>query len=398
MSLAVAKAQCIRHGKIITEEGIIADGAIVLENGRIVFVGSDADWQAHPEYSKLPSESAQGDWIVPGFIDIHVHGGNGHDFMEGTQEAFRKITEFHIQHGTTSMLATSVTSSKKDIDHMLQGTEHFLKSKPTAGAALLGVHLEGPFLSKVFPGAQNPIHMIPPQLDWLQEWTHTYPGLIRMMTLAPEVEGGMKCIAWLKQNHIVPAAGHTDASYDDLHTAVGHGLQHAVHTFNAMRGLHHREPGTAGAVMINDQISCEVIADGHHVHPACIQLLAKAKSPDHLVLITDAMAAAGMPDGDYNLGELIVNVKDGVARLKDGESLAGSTLTMIQGFRYLVETVGVSTEDASRMASLAPARVLGMDKEIGSIKTGKRADLLRLTKQLNIKTVWNKGRMIVNNQ
>lgn len=385
----------IRHAKIVTEEETIQDGALVISEGTIEFIGTEEAFAAQQSYQKLPSVDYEGDWLLPGFIDVHVHGGFGHDFMEANDAALKRITQFHAQNGTTTMLATTVTAPKEAIDRVLAGVNSWQENE-VKGARLAGVHLEGPFLSKVFPGAQNPEHMIPARIDWLEEWTSAYPGLIRMMTLAPEVEGNMDCIEWLRKNNIVAACGHTDAEYEEILEAKKRGLQHAVHTFNAMKPLHHRNPGTVGAVLTDDDISCEIIADGHHVHPACIDLLFRAKGRDRLILITDAMSAAGMEDGEYNLGDLKVRVKDGVARLKEGESLAGSTLTMIQAFRFFVETVGVSIEETSRMASGNPARLIGLDDEIGSISLGKKADLLRLDSKLQLKEVWRDGQLIDN--
>lgn len=385
----------IRHAKIVTEEETIQDGALVISEGTIEFIGTEEAFAAQQSYQKLPSVDYEGDWLLPGFIDVHVHGGFGHDFMEANDAALERITQFHAQNGTTTMLATTVTAPKEAIDRVLAGVNSWQENE-VKGARLAGVHLEGPFLSKVFPGAQNPEHMIPARIDWLEEWTSAYPGLIRMMTLAPEVEGNMDCIEWLRKNNIVAACGHTDAEYEEILEAKKRGLQHAVHTFNAMKPLHHRNPGTVGAVLTDDDISCEIIADGHHVHPACIDLLFRAKGRDRLILITDAMSAAGMEDGEYNLGDLKVRVKDGVARLKEGESLAGSTLTMIQAFRFFVETVGVSIEETSRMASGNPARLIGLDDEIGSISLGKKADLLRLDSKLQLKEVWRDGQLIDN--
>lgn len=385
----------IRHAKIVTEEETIQDGALVISEGTIEFIGTEEAFAAQQSYQKLPSVDYEGDWLLPGFIDVHVHGGFGHDFMEANDAALERITRFHAQNGTTTMLATTVTAPKEAIDRVLAGVNSWQENE-VKGARLAGVHLEGPFLSKVFPGAQNPEHMIPARIDWLEEWTSAYPGLIRMMTLAPEVEGNMDCIEWLRKNNIVAACGHTDAEYEEILEAKKRGLQHAVHTFNAMKPLHHRNPGTVGAVLTDDDISCEIIADGHHVHPACIDLLFRAKGRDRLILITDAMSAAGMEDGEYNLGDLKVRVKDGVARLKEGESLAGSTLTMIQAFRFFVETVGVSIEETSRMASGNPARLIGLDDEIGSISLGKKADLLRLDSKLQLKEVWRDGQLIDN--
>lgn len=380
----------IRHARIVTENGIIKDGTVVLGNGKIDYVGTDEHFCTLEDYKNIPVIDFSGDWLLPGFVDIHVHGGAGHDFMEADEIGLQQITRFHGQHGTTAMLATTVTAPKVAIDRVLDTVKSFQK-EDKLGASIIGVHLEGPFLSKKYPGAQNPNHMTAANIAWLEEWYSTYPGLIRMMTLAPEITGGFQCIEWLKQHNIVAACGHTDATYEEIMEAKKHGLSHAVHTFNAMKGLHHREPGTVGAILTDHAISCEIIADGHHVHPACIDLLSRVKDRDHLILITDAMAAAGMSDGHYTLGDLEVVVSENVARLKNGGSLAGSTLTMIQAFRYMVEKVGVSIADASRMASGAPAKLLNMEHNIGSIAVGKKADLIRLDSKLRLKSVWNAG-------
>ncbi|PZE20209.1 N-acetylglucosamine-6-phosphate deacetylase [Paenibacillus xerothermodurans] len=332
-------------------------------------------------------------WVVPGFIDVHVHGGHGYDFMVADVVGLDAITCFHARHGTTGMLATTVTASKTDLDRVLENVMHYIAgSMPYA--QLLGVHLEGPFISPDWPGAQNPQYIMPPQLAWLEEWSRLFPGLIRMQTLAPEVDGALTYIEALTNKGIVAALGHTNATYEQVLTAVQHGLSHAVHTFNAMRALHHREPGAVGAVLTSPTIMAEVIADGHHVHPACISLLAQQKGPDHLVLITDAIAAAGLGPGVYQLGGLDVVVQDGVARLREGGNLAGSTLTMIDAFRFAVRQAGISVEHASRMASGNPARKLGIDHFTGAIEPGRQADVLLLDHELELQRVWIHGRTI----
>lgn len=213
--------------------------------------------------------------------------------------------------------------------------------------------------------------------------------------MAPEREGALEVISWLREQRITAALGHTDATYEEVERAVEAGLHHAVHTFNAMTPLHHRLPGAAGAVLSDPRISAEVIADGIHVHPAAISILAQLKQhDDQLVLITDAMSATGLDDGEYKIGDLPVIVKHGEARLKDGGALAGSTLTMIRGFRYLIQEVGLSLNAASRAASLTPARLLGIDHRTGSLAQGKQADIVLLNAELDIEGVWVKGRRI----
>jgi N-acetylglucosamine-6-phosphate deacetylase len=375
------------------------DGWIRLEEGLVKAVGKSGsgaasqDPMAISDHEHAEVIDGRNGWVLPGFIDVHVHGGYGHDFMEADKAGLDAITRFHALNGTSVMLATTVTAPKPDIDRVLERVHEYQKSDMPY-AQLIGVHLEGPFISAKWPGAQNPQHIVPPQMDWLEEWIQRYPGLIRLQTLAPESEGALAYIEALAREGIVAALGHTDATYGQVQLAVQHGLSHAVHTFNAMRGLHHREPGTVGAVMSNPAIMAEVIADGHHVHPVGISLLAQLKGPDNLLLITDAISAAGLGNGDYRLGGLDVVVNDGVARLKEGDSLAGSTLTMIDAFRYAVLKAGISVEHASRMASGNPARRLGIDQVTGALQPGKQADVLLLNGQLELERVWIQGRAI----
>lgn len=290
------------------------------------------------------------------------------------------------------MLATTMTAPKAAIDKVLKEV-HDYKQQDMPYTIIEGVHMEGPFISPKWPGAQNPEHIVNPNVEWLEAWESQYPGLIKQVTLAPEREGALNAIAWMDAHGINAALGHTDATYEQVEAAVEAGLRQGVHTFNAMTPLHHRKPGTAGAVLSDDRIHAEIIADGIHVHPACISILAKLKTNDNLILITDAMSAAGMPDGDYTIGDLPVEVKDGIAMLKgETSSLAGSTLTMIKGFRYLVETVGLTVEHASRVASFNPAKRLRIEDRTGTLEAGKQADVLMLDDSLNLRGVWVRGR------
>ncbi|MDR6879180.1 N-acetylglucosamine-6-phosphate deacetylase [Bacillus sp. 3255] len=383
----------ITGAKIVTEQGIIEQGVVHIKDGVIASVQDSADWNAGAASPEAVTLDARGSWLLPGFIDVHVHGGYGADFMDASSEALDTITRFHAQSGTTAMLATTMTQTREAIDRVLDEVNAYMR-KPMPYAQLLGVHMEGPFISPKWAGAQDPNLMLPPQLSWLQSWDERYPQLVKQLTLAPEGEGAHAMIAWLREHGIVAACGHTDASYADIQSAVDAGLSHAVHTFNAMKPLHHREPGTVGAVLTDDRISGEVIADGIHVHPAAIRLLVKAKQPHGLLLITDAMSAAGLGDGQYDLGGQAVTVQGGVARLTEGGALAGSTLTMIEALRYMVRHVGVSVEEASRFASGNPARLLGLEASHGSIEQGKQADLLLIGPELELERVWIRGQAL----
>ncbi len=372
------------RGNIVTPDGILEHGIVRLEGGRIAEVIADA--------GALAADVELGDgWVVPGFVDLHVHGGFGGDFMDASASSYETITGFHGRHGTTSMLATTVTATKSDIDAVLRATADYRAAASPRGAKLLGVHLEGPFISEKWPGAQNPAHIVPPNADWVREWTSAYPGLIKQLTLAPEKEGSLDVIRELRALGIIAAAGHTDATYDQVVAAAEAGLNQAVHTFNAMTPLHHRNPGVAGAVLTTDGIVAEVIADGVHVHEAAVKLLTKTKTAGNLVLITDAMSAAGLGDGQYSLGGLDVTVGGGVARLTHGDSLAGSTLTMIEAFRFVVRRIGLSVPEASRLASANAAKQLGLEAELGAIRAGAAADLVLLTPGLDIVRVYRDG-------
>ncbi|MFC5702538.1 N-acetylglucosamine-6-phosphate deacetylase [Cohnella faecalis] len=379
------KKLILTNVRVVTPERILDNGWIAYENGLVSAIGSGPADTAGCEVV-----DGRGGWALPGFIDVHVHGGGGHDFMDAEEDGLREITKFHASHGTTGIVATSLTASRDQLTEVLERVSRFM-SKPMPYSQVLGVHFEGPFVNDKWKGAQNPAYIIPPQPEWLEEWVRRFPGIIKIQTLAPETEGALDYIERLAGHGIVPSCGHTDATYDQIIEAADHGLRHAVHMYNAMRPYHHREPGTVGAVLTDDRIVAEVIADGHHVHAAGIDLMRRAKGTDRVILVTDAMAAAGMPDGSYDLGGLPVTMSCGVARLTGSGNLAGSTLTMIGAFRHMVREVGVPLADASRMASGNPARQLGIDTVAGSLEAGKRADVLLLDDALQLERVWIGG-------
>lgn len=380
----------IIHAAVVTPAGIIRDGAAAVKNGIITFVGSAAAFE-EAEYTSTSIVDAKGDYLLPGFIDVHVHGAVRHDFTGADKDGLNAITRFHATQGTTAMVATTMTAPHEVLEQVLSEISRY-RAAGMPYAQLEGVHLEGPFISPKWPGAQNPAHIVDPNTSWIREFEQRYPGLIKQVTLAPERQGAIELIRYLREHGIVAAAGHTDASYEEIMAAVDAGLHHAVHTFNAMTGLHHRKPGTAGAVLSSPRISAEIIADGIHVHPAVISILAKVKTERNLILITDAMSAAGLGDGEYTIGDLPVLMKNGVCTLKDDpDTLAGSTLTMINGFRFLVQQVGLRIEEASEIASGNPARLIRIDGRTGSIETGKQADLLLVDQKLEIKETWIRG-------
>ncbi|QHT60139.1 N-acetylglucosamine-6-phosphate deacetylase [Paenibacillus lycopersici] len=381
----------IRGVNAVVGDTVVEGAAVIVEDGRIAKISSgDAPVPA----GVLTVIDGNGGWLLPGFIDMHVHGGFGADFMDASKASYDAITSFHASKGTTRMLATTVTAPPEAIEAVLDASAAY-RSGDMPHAALQGVHLEGPFISELWPGAQNPAFISPPRLDWVQAWLEKHPGLIKQLTLAPEKGGAAEVIACLAEHGAVAAAGHTDALYAQVEAAVEAGLTQAVHTFNAMRPLHHREPGTVGAVLSDNRIHAELIADGHHVHPAAIRLLVQAKPVDRVILITDAMSAAGLGDGQYDLGGLAVDVAQGVARLREGGSLAGSTLTMIDAFRFMLTHTGLGVAEVSRMASANPARQLGLQEVTGSIAEGKYADLVLADASFEtVSRTWVEGRLV----
>lgn len=381
------------YGKVLTPKGLIEDGVIAVSEEQIHYAG-EAVWL--PEsYSHWLSHGEKGEeLLIPGFVDVHVHGGAGYDFMYSDAKSLDAITKFHSSQGTTTMLATTMTATKDAIDHVISEVSAY-RATDMPYAQIAGMHLEGPFISQKWPGAQNPEHIVPANIEWLKEWELNYPGLIRQVTLAPEREGALEAISWLRKHGITAALGHTDASFEEVIAAADAGLNQAVHMFNAMTPLHHRKPGAAGAILFDKRIRAEIIADGIHVHPAAISIVTQLKKDNTLLLITDAMSATGLHDGEYMIGDLPVIVQEGIATLKDNPAtIAGSTLTMIRGFRYLIQEVGLSLEEASKAASLTPALSIGMERSIGSLEAGKRGDILQLDDDLNIRSVWIGGRLI----
>lgn len=382
----------INNVQIVQEEAV-TKGAVIVADGKIEHILSESEYASFANEKDLPVLDGNGGLLMPGFIDIHVHGGNGGDFMNANRESFDAITSFHAAHGTTAMLATTMTASKEAIEAVLSAVTEY-RSTEMPYTELIGVHLEGPFISEKWPGAQNPSFIHPPSVEWVKEWNSNWPDQIKQLTMAPEKPGAIETIKWLSEQGIIVACGHTDAVYAELKAAADAGLAHAVHTYNAMRGLHHREPGTLGAVLTDDRIYCEIIADGEHVHPAAINLMLRAKPLDKVIIITDAIEAAGMPDGNYQLGGLAVTVSNGTARLTEGNALAGSSLTMNRAIRYLAKNTSLHLNQISRMASGNPARELRIFDQTGSIETGKRADLVWLDNEYNVQQTWVQGRTI----
>jgi N-acetylglucosamine-6-phosphate deacetylase len=326
------------------------------------------------------------DIIVPGFVDLHCHGGGGHTFTRGEASAARAAAAFHLRHGTTTMLASLVSSP---YELMRDATTAYLPL--VADGTIAGVHYEGPYLSQARCGAQNPAYLRDPSLEELT--TLVELGGVRMVTIAPELPGALEAVRFLAGRGVVAALGHTDATYEQTLAGVTAGATVGTHLCNGMRPAHHREPGPIVALLDSPTIVCELVADGIHLHDGMLRFAAHAAGPDRSALITDAMDAAGMPDGRYELGGQEVAVADRVARLVRDGSIAGSTLTMDAAFRQAVGA-GLDLPTAAAMAATTPARALGLADEVGALEAGLRADLVVLSQDLTVKRVMRAGAWI----
>lgn len=374
------------NGRFYTPDAIIDNGRmLVSSSGHIEAIGG-SEIQADQDTDTL---DLAGGTILPGFIDVHVHGGNGFQVMEGAYSHLDEMSRFHAAHGTTSFLATTSTNSKEQTIKALQNAAA-AKEIGLSGADLLGVHLEGPFINDKRRGAQKREHIRLPSPEELGEYIDASGHTIRLVTLAPEVEGGFAAVEWLVGRGITVSIGHSDATYAQVEQAVKLGANHTTHHFNGMSALHHREPGVAGAGLIMSEFTTELIADGIHVHPAVVKLIFATKTPWNVCMITDAVTCAGLPDGDYGS----VTMTNGQVYLKDGSSLAGSSLTTIQALRNVLKFTGYPLERILPSLTLVPARQIKVQDRKGSLEAGKDADFLVVDDDLQIRSTYVKGTQV----
>jgi N-acetylglucosamine-6-phosphate deacetylase len=365
--------------RIVTPAGVLAPGWIRVAGERIDAVGSGSP----PPGAAV--ERLGGAWVVPGFVDVHVHGGAGGSYTTGRADDARRAAAFHRTRGTTSTVASVVTAPPEEMAAAVATLAGLV-----AEGVLAGIHLEGPWLNPVRRGAQSERDMRAPDAGELERLLAAGEGAVRMVTVAPELPGGLALVRQAAAAGLVVAIGHSDATAAEAEEAFAAGATHVTHLFNGLRPLHHREPGVAGAALAHPAVTCELICDGVHVHDAAVRLAARAAGAHRLLAITDAMAAAGMGDGTYRLGPMTVVVRDGVAELDDGTSLAGSVLTMDRAFARLVRDVGLQVEEAVAMTAGTPARVLGLGG-VGAIAAGRRADLAVLDEDLALRAVMAAG-------
>jgi N-acetylglucosamine-6-phosphate deacetylase len=383
------KITVIKNGTVITPFRTIKNGVVVFEDGKITAVGRESEVKM-PKGARVID--ASGKTVAPGFIDIHIHGSRGRDIMDGSYEAINGLSKFVASHGTTAFLPTTVSAPRDDLLKAVRAVKTAME-RGTQGAEVLGVHLEGPYINPEKHGAHDAEHVRPPSPEEIKELLEGANRTVKIVTLAPEVNGSKELIKELGKFGIVASMGHSNATYSEAVNAIKLGVTHAAHTFNGMKSFHHREPGIVGAVLVHDELTAELISDNIHVHPVAMKLLVRMKGTDKVVLVTDAVQAAGMPDGKYKLGKQNVIVEKGVCRLESGE-LAGSTLTMDEAVRNTMKSVGMPLRIALKMATINPAVAISVNKSKGSLEAGKDADIVIIDDKVNVCMTMVKGKVV----
>lgn len=329
--------------------------------------------------------------IAPGLVDTHIHGYQGHDVMDNDLEGLKVMSEGLLSCGVTSWLPTTLTASTEELDAVCQTIgEHYLE---VTGAKIRGIFLEGPFFTEKYKGAQNPKYMGDPSIEKLDKWNELSNDLVNKIAIAPEREGVTPFIHFATEKGISTALAHSDATFEQAEKAVQAGATIFIHTYNGMSGLHHREPGMVGAALALDNVYAEVICDGHHVHPAAAKVVKKARGAEEMVLVTDCMRAGGLGEGQSTLGEFDVVVKDGQARLADSGNLAGSILELKDAVNNIVKWGVATPAEALRMASLAPAKSVGISDVCGQIAPGFEADFIVLNDEMALEATYLNGEL-----
>lgn len=378
----------VTAGRVMTPDRIILDGVVLVEGAKILEVGSRRAVRfSEGEFEVVGHHSRH--LLAPGFIDIHIHGALGRDVMEGTDEAVEAISRFLAAHGTTSFLATTLTASPIATLKAVEALGGFV-DRPLPGARMLGLHLEGPFINPEKRGAHPAKHIRRPSTLIFDQLLARSGHRVKLITLAPEVEGGLELIRFARSKEVIVSLGHSNATLQEAQAAFGLGAGNATHLFNAMRGFSHREPGTVGAVLTAPQIWAELIADGVHVSPAAIELCLRCKGAERILLISDAVCATGMPEGQYRLADTEITLSEGTCRTPDG-TLAGSILTQDQALRNMVGWTRLPVQSVLGMLTRNPARSLGIADSKGTLAAGKDADMVLLDRNLRVHTTIVQG-------
>ena len=370
----------VRGGTVITPEQSIENGLVLIEDSSITYAGPAREAEPLPGSTIV---EAQGKLVLPGLIDTHVHGSHGDDVMTAGVEGIRRISRSQLRYGTTSYLPSTISARHDDLLRALEDCVAAEENEEPA-AEILGTHVEGPYININKKGAQPAAGIRRPDLDQCREYLRAAPRRIKIMTLAPELPGGIELVRLLCQNGVIASLGHSEADYDTALAAIEAGATHATHLYNAMPALHHRQPNLTAACLNEPEIRAEIVLDGVHVAPEMARLAAKVKGREGLILITDAMAAVGCPDGIYALGDSTVRVNGERCTLLDGVTIASSMLTMNKAVGKAVAFLGVSLPDAAYMASLLPATLCGAAERKGSLEKGKDADVAILNSDFSV--------------
>jgi N-acetylglucosamine-6-phosphate deacetylase len=389
----MAPSKVLAGARTVLPTGIVDDGRVLVEGTRITATG-DAGRPPHsPSGAGAPVVDLTGHWLVPGFVDLHNHGGGGASFTSGSAEDVLTGIRTHREHGTTTLLASTVTD---ETDELVQRAG--LLSELAEQGDLAGIHFEGPFISPCRKGAHSAALLRDPDPAEVRKLVDAARGQARMVTLATELPGGLDSVRLLAEQGVIAAVGHTDATYEQTLAAIDAGATVATHLFNAMPTLGHRAPGPVTALLEDERVTVELINDGTHLHPAALRLAFHHAGASRVAFITDAMDAAGFGDGRYLLGPLEVEVSEGVARLVEGGSIAGSTLTLDRAFQRAVTVDGLPVEDVVAALSANPARLLGLSDQVGSLAPGTYADLVVLDEDFALKGVMRRGEWVIDPQ
>ncbi|MBU2444417.1 MAG: N-acetylglucosamine-6-phosphate deacetylase [Bacteroidetes bacterium] len=382
MKLAFVGAKIITPFRCINPGTIIISGKKIFELGKIDDVEITSDCTLY---------DASGMIVTPGFVDLLCHGGSGKGFAdEDDPKALSHISNFHFSHGTTTLLAGLYSKPYTLLINDMRRIAHHIENSGSTN--LFGIHMEGPYINPKHKGAMNEEYLWKPDLESWYNLRDSARGYIKIMTIAPELPGCLPIMRHAAQDRIVLSIGHSEADYDEIEAAIDNGASHVTHIFNAMRPMHHREPGVVTASFLRDELKIELIADGIHVHPVVMKLIYKLKGTRGINLITDAIRACGMSDGEYEFADQKVIVKDKKAYLEDG-TLAGSTLTMDEAIKNMIELVGVPPTDAIRMASLNGAKVLGLQRSKGILAAGMDADIVLMNPQFEVLVTLREGKV-----
>ena len=381
------KRLAVTAGRVMTPDRVILDGVVLVDGSRILEVGSRAAVRFSGDEFEVMNHPRQ--LLAPGFIDVHIHGALGRDVMEGTGEALEVISGFLAAHGTTSFLATTMTASPIATLRAVEALGRQVDS-PLPGARMLGLHLEGPFINPEKRGAHPAEHIRPPSTLIFEQLLARSGRRIKLITLAPEVEGGLELIEFARSRGVVVSLGHSNATLEETLAAVDLGAANATHLFNAMRSFSHRDPGILGAVLTAPQVWAELIADGVHVSPAAVELCLQCKGAGKILLISDAVSPTGMPEGQYRLADSEITLSGGVCRTPEG-TLAGSILTQDQALRNVVRWSRLPVQTVLGMLTRNPAQSLGIADSKGSLAAGKDADMVLLDENLGIHTTIVQG-------